>query len=575
MKIRSPFIGIVVGGIFFVSVHSSVQAATYTVGGSGANYSTIQACLNVAQPGDTCLVADGTYSGTVTFPRSGTVGNPITLRAKNHRGATLDSGSSVTIDLNGDLNYIVIDGLRLLSTISGRNQSVDLGGNWSESQKNNINAPDVGARYNILRNCYVEGAVNIYGHHNVVESCEFNGNNQVGAAIFESFGPSHHNTYRSNTLYDYTERGVWSLQFTQDTEIVGNTIHDIPFLPIDCDGAGNPVYRCNVRGNTILRSNGHDNGGGTAILMENAFNSVVEGNLIDDVTSGIAAINYGNGSVFHTDGNVEYRTTNLNMIIRNNIVKNYENSAIGGAAAPGVKALNNVMYSGATVRQGAISLDHVDHFWSNNWEIKNNIISGYQYYGLWLNGPSSSANQGLTGLSINNNLYYTPNKTISHFGYNGSIENTLDGFRTATGLEQNSLWVDPRFISPGSDFHLQANSPAINTGATVSAPIDREGVTRPVGSAYDLGVFEFGGTPTSPPPSPSPTPTPPSSPNPTACRIADITEDGVVNLADFTVLASNFMSTNPANTRTDINGDGAVNLADFTLLAGQFMESCE
>ncbi len=575
LKLYSWLLAISLGGVTLLGSVKTVQAATYTVGNSGATYSTIQACLNAAQAGDTCLVTDGTYSGTITFPRSGTNGNPITLQAQNPRGATITSGNDMTIELNGNVSYIVIDGFRLLSTISGRNQSVDIGGDWNEFAKSNTNAPDAGAKYNILRNSYIEGGVNIYGHHNLVENCELNGKNRAATGIFESFGPSHHNTYRGNTLYDYTERGVWSLQFTQDTEIINNTLHDIPFLPIDCDGAGNPVHRCNVRHNTILRSNGHDNGGGTAILMENAFDSVVEGNFIDDVTSGIAAINYGDGSVFHTDGNVEYRTTNLNMIIRNNIVKNYENSGIGGAAAPGVKALNNVMYSGATVRQGAISLDHVDHFWSNNWEIKNNIISGYQYYGLWLNGPSSNATQGLTGLSVSNNLYYTSNKTISHFGYNGSIENTLDGFKTATGLEQNSLWADPQFVSPGSDFHLQSNSPAINSGTTVNAPIDYEGTNRPNGSAYDIGAFEFGGVPTSPPPSPSPTPTPPSSPNPTACRVADITEDGRVNLADFTVLSANFLSSNPTNSRADINGDGSVNLADFTILAGQFMESCE
>src|SRR5438552_932409 len=40
-----------------LSVLSSMaQAATYTVAQTGANFTTIQACANIAGPGDTCLI---------------------------------------------------------------------------------------------------------------------------------------------------------------------------------------------------------------------------------------------------------------------------------------------------------------------------------------------------------------------------------------------------------------------------------------------------------------------------------------------------------------------------------------
>ena len=48
---------------------------------------TIQAAVERLQPGDTCLVRGGVYRETVTFPRSGTAQQPITLRA--YRGETV------------------------------------------------------------------------------------------------------------------------------------------------------------------------------------------------------------------------------------------------------------------------------------------------------------------------------------------------------------------------------------------------------------------------------------------------------------------------------------------------------
>lgn len=52
----------------------------------------------------------------------------------------------------------------------------------------------------------------------------------------------------------------------------------------------------------------------------------------------------------------------------------------------------------------------------------------------------------------------------------------------------------------------------------------------------------------------------------------DINQDGLVNIQDFSLLASNFGKTGAAITtaRADINGDGTVNLLDFSMLAAKF-----
>lgn len=68
----------------------------------------------------------------------------------------------------------------------------------------------------------------------------------------------------------------------------------------------------------------------------------------------------------------------------------------------------------------------------------------------------------------------------------------------------------------------------------------------------------------------SPTPTP----TPTACQMADINQDGIVDLTDYSLLASNFLSTSPTVPRADINTDGIVDLTDYSLLASQFLQQC-
>ena len=49
---------------------------------------------------------------------------------------------------------------------------------------------------------------------------------------------------------------------------------------------------------------------------------------------------------------------------------------------------------------------------------------------------------------------------------------------------------------------------------------------------------------------------------------ADINNDGVVNIIDLTLVASNFGKS--GQNSADVNGDGVVNIIDLTLVAGAF-----
>ena len=70
----------------------------------------IQDALNAAQPGDVITVAPGTYTETLSTVRNGAAGAPITLRAAEPRGAVVTRAGRV---LTVGHPYFVVDGLVL------------------------------------------------------------------------------------------------------------------------------------------------------------------------------------------------------------------------------------------------------------------------------------------------------------------------------------------------------------------------------------------------------------------------------------------------------------------------------
>ncbi len=66
-----------------------------------------------------------------------------------------------------------------------------------------------------------------------------------------------------------------------------------------------------------------------------------------------------------------------------------------------------------------------------------------------------------------------------------------NGFTTPTGT--GNISTDPLFVNQTTaDYHLQSNSPCIDTGTSLNAPTtDFEGITRPQGAGFDIGAYEY------------------------------------------------------------------------------------
>jgi hypothetical protein len=112
---------------------------------------------------------------------------------------------------------------------------------------------------------------------------------------------------------------------------------------------------------------------------------------------------------------------------------------------------------------------------------------------------------GATHAILKNNIYYANNnQTFFEIEtYQGAtINSDYDLFYgrsvpSGSGITiTNAKTGNPLFVNPtGRDFHLQSTSAAINAGtASVSSTVtwDYDGNSRPQGSAYDIGAYEYG-----------------------------------------------------------------------------------
>ncbi|MBL0345492.1 right-handed parallel beta-helix repeat-containing protein [Candidatus Villigracilis affinis] len=428
-----------VAKIYYVST-SGNDAGT---GASSSPFRTIQKCLNIVVAGDTCLVTAGTYNESLTLKTSGTVSLPITVKCAAVGACTVNSGNAQTLGTSNHTHYYTFDGLRFISAVVTSQATLYFGQGtvWSKNDKT------LGNNGFILRNCYVEGDVKFYGHNNLVENCEFNGKNIWNNGITDWYATSYDNTYRNNFIHGYKVRSIWSMQYTDNILIEGNTIVD---GHIDCDGAGHPVTRCNVRNNII-----HDAGMG--IQIENAFDSTFEGNVIYNVQFGMLIENYGLGPDFFADA--EYRNTYSNITVRNNLIYNVTSNGIYVYGAAGGRIVNNTIQypQTGTGYYGAIALAKYGEYYSRDWEVKNNILSSKNVSFLF---TSSSA--GLSGFTSDYNLYDGA-KFVQRI--DSTFTNKTTPQWQSMGLDVHGVFASPLFVnSAAGDFRLQPNSPACTGG---------------------------------------------------------------------------------------------------------------
>lgn len=167
--------------------------------------------------------------------------------------------------------------------------------------------------------------------------------------------------------------------------------------------------------------------------------------------------------------------------IRNNSIhhNNYQAKAsVGGiilyASSPGgisnAKVYNNLVYKNGTSSSGAATGIRLHN--TTGTKVWNNTIYANKTYGLQI------ASSNFSTVAQNNIIY--GNGAGNYSNQSGSTSYT------------NNVTTDPKFVSASSNnFQLQANSPAVNKGVTLSSvPNDYRNLSRPKGGAHDIGGYE-------------------------------------------------------------------------------------
>lgn len=153
-----------------------------------------------------------------------------------------------------------------------------------------------------------------------------------------------------------------------------------------------------------------------------------------------------------------------------------------GAWAGTCNIYNNTVYGGSTstivfYEPGSVHA---------NWVIKNNIFiptptTNYAYY-FATSGITATIDYNMTGPALTN----VANINGTAYNFAGWQGQGYDVHGVAPG--------NPEFVSsfPSENYNLTGTSPAINAGTTLTiASPDIVGVTRPQGTAYCLGAYEF------------------------------------------------------------------------------------
>ncbi|TMA51589.1 MAG: right-handed parallel beta-helix repeat-containing protein, partial [Deltaproteobacteria bacterium] len=167
---------------------------------------------------------------------------------------------------------------------------------------------------------------------------------------------------------------------------------------------------------------------------------------------------------------------------------------------------------GCIVRNNRVSTNGTGGLvlWATNTLAYNNLVyNNHTAAGNLLGSPKSGIRVGsaANGVKLYNNTVYGQKATSDDIGIevasgalNTMVKNNI-AYNNARGIANSgtgttlaaNLTTDPKFVNAtAANFTLQAGSPAIDAGVTLSAvPNDYARVSRPQGPAYDIGGYEF------------------------------------------------------------------------------------
>lgn len=509
---------------------SQVSASTYFVspsgndsnnGSQGTPFRTFQKSVSVLNPGDELKLNPGTYNEKLNINKSGNSNNWITISATSGRPIIDGDFNFQPLNINGD--YIKIVGLE-----------IQKGKNPGDSDGFCANI-DISSQNIILDNLKIHDCkghgINIDGQNITMQNSEvfhtnlaFSARNLSsgwGSAIKGHYG-AENLTIKNNTVYENYGEGI-AMTRVAGSIVENNTTYDNYSVNIYTDNSPNTIVRNNFAYYTENNSYYKDGKKGRCFELAEEYYS-------------------GWGAQMN------------NVEVYNNIASNcyygltFFDGGQSGSAIRNISIHNNMLWN---IERTGTSIDPLPTQGTN--EYYKNIVYSTRGVDIWTDLTS--------GINFNTNLWVSGEPDVSIANGNGD------------------QYGQPEFISTPSlpnpeSFKLKTSSSAFQSGM---GPYQS-------GFSNVIGATTITTEPTpnpSPSPSPSPSPTPSISPSPIGSTTPtpapcseDINLDGVINIKDYTILVSDFMSLSPIDPRSDIDGDGKINLYDYTLLSAKFFQDC-
>ncbi|HEY6349374.1 MAG TPA: choice-of-anchor Q domain-containing protein [Candidatus Angelobacter sp.] len=446
-----PFTVRSTGKIFFVAT-----AGKDTNAGTAASpFLTVPRCKSMLNAGDTCYIENGVVANTVDnfdatleLEKGGSAGSPIAFVA--YPGATATLGSaSITYgirvpNISVSANYVTVAGLFFSPSQQGMNPTNST--NW-RVVGNNFQCPTANGQ----DGCFTT---------NEISTIKYLGNEVTNVGVVAASKQQHAVYFSSDTNhveaawnYIHNNRSCRAMQFHSS--------------PLGGGGANDPT--------------GH-----------NMFDLSVHDNLIhDDPCDGI---NFA--TVDPSQGKVE---------AYNNVIYHV---GIGPSPQDGDSGDYSCIYMAYITNTGPVGGGTV--------EIYNNTLSDCgPHVASFANNGAFMINGGAPSLmaKIRNNVAYQLGSEPfgSGGGWNASLVSGSNNIFHSTGsvtaptFTTGNLTSDPLFMNLSiNNYQLQSGSPAIDAGITINSgntylnfmpwngnPSDNNGVSRPQGTSYDIGAFEF------------------------------------------------------------------------------------
>ena len=172
-------------------------------------------------------------------------------------------------------------------------------------------------------------------------------------------------------------------------------------------------------------------------------------------------------------------------IVDSRIVNNYANQGAGGVRPNNSVTMTNVLLAG---NSGDAALHANVNVSLTNVTVADNANGGILFNPQW-----ASTLAVRNSIIYNNGYSFDFGDTCPALGTCQVAYSDIEGGWPGAG----NINANPAFVNPANgDYHLSAWSPAIDVGTASGAPDhDLEGTPRPQNAGYDMGAYEFVGTP--------------------------------------------------------------------------------